>query len=487
MTDSLDYKLIGDIENLRDYITRQNPEFVALCECSGDAPAPADLTPQKIQEHYLALSLRQDPDSSASRREMRDILNDLQAEYTPLVPATRASPVPVSAPRELSSAKRKKLWEGCLGISSLFQSSAFLEQLRERPAAVAKQIEEMKSGLSRSRVFLFLHSIGAEIIRPNRNSHRFLSRVGWIARPFNDPDCIYEMQYFAEKVLRMNGISVRIFDRMIALFSGSDGKARSGQAVCIGRPACDECVLNRVCRYHNSPEYSRERISALPIKSWNSDDRPRESLAKRGPDALSDPELLAIIIKTGAGRNTTAVDLARNLLMKFGSLRSLECASLPELQEIRGIGPAKAVEIKAALELGKRFASQRVPENDAIGNSGDIFRRYRYRFTSIQQETFYVFILNAKNQIIHEREISRGSLSSCLVHPREVFKEAIRYSAHGVIFMHNHPSGDPTPSRADISLTTRLKQAGELLEIRVIDHIIIGETSYYSFADEGLL
>jgi DNA repair protein RadC len=151
------------------------------------------------------------------------------------------------------------------------------------------------------------------------------------------------------------------------------------------------------------------------------------------------------------------------------------------------VGKVKAIEIKAAIEIGKRFIRHEAKPEDIIQKSEDVFEKYRLNFTDVKQETFRMLILTSRNQVLKEVKISMGSLTSSTVHPREVFREAIRESASGVVFVHNHPSGDPTPSRTDILMTERLKSSGEILGIRVLDHIIIGENTYYSFADQGLL
>lgn len=219
------------------------------------------------------------------------------------------------------------------------------------------------------------------------------------------------------------------------------------------------------------------------IKQWPESDRPREKLVKNGASALSDSELVAILIGSGSG-SKNALDLARELLVKFGSLAGLETASVDEIRKTRGIGEVKAITIKAGLEMGRRFsASSGQMTSVPIRVSEDAAKIYMPQMKNMKKETFRVALLNSKNRIMKTVTISEGGLASAIVEPREVFNPAIRESASGVILLHNHPSGDPDPSDDDINLTRRLTAAGKLMNIKVLDHIIIGDGRYYSFAD----
>ena len=228
---------------------------------------------------------------------------------------------------------------------------------------------------------------------------------------------------------------------------------------------------------------SEERKNS--VKHWPEDERPRERLMAHGPSALSDAQLLAIIIRNGrSGR--TAVDLGRDLLERFGSLAGVEQASIKEICEISGIGPAKATELKAAMELGRRYQKPSLA-GASFCSSLDVASYYRPRMKDLKKETFRCALLDTKNKIIREEVVSVGSLSTSIVHPRDSFKAAIRESAAAVVFIHNHPSGDVKPSQEDILLTKRLVQAGEVLGIQVLDHIIIGDNVHFSFKDHGLI
>jgi DNA repair protein RadC len=225
------------------------------------------------------------------------------------------------------------------------------------------------------------------------------------------------------------------------------------------------------------------------IKDWPEDERPRERLLHLGEGALSETQLLAIVLRTGDyASGVTAVDLARRVLNTFGdSLEAVSAASVAELCQVPGIGPAKACEIKAAFELGRRLVSRRDGPLQQIRSSKDVANYYMPRLADEKREQFQVLLLDRKNRVRREVMVSQGSLTASVVHPREVFNPAIRDSAAAVIFVHNHPSGDPQPSQEDRVLTTRLADAGKLLGIQVLDHIIVGRNTYMSFADEGLL
>jgi DNA repair protein RadC len=222
------------------------------------------------------------------------------------------------------------------------------------------------------------------------------------------------------------------------------------------------------------------------ITRWPATERPRERLLAKGPDALSDAHLLAILLRTGR-RDSSAVQVAIELLHRLGSVAGLATCGIEELCATPGVGPAKAAQLKAAVELGKRALAVPLSTGMRLSSSRDLFKHFHPLLRDVKHEIFKVVLLDAKNTILKETTVSEGSLTLSIVHPREVFALAVRESAAGVIFLHNHPSGDPTPSQEDRRLTDRLVAAGSLLGIRVLDHVILGEHRYVSFADEGWL
>lgn len=225
----------------------------------------------------------------------------------------------------------------------------------------------------------------------------------------------------------------------------------------------------------------------MNIRELPEAEKPREKMLKEGICKLSNMEILAILIGSGSGRRS-AMELAADVLSvdKSGIKYLAECRP-EELNAIKGIGTAKACEILAAVELGKRIASIPAEEKDIIKSSSNIADIFMERMRYHKKEHFVCLLINAKGQIIEEAEISIGDLCSSTTHPREVFVEAVRRSAGSVIFVHNHPSGDPSPSEMDVETTKRLMEAGEILGIPVLDHIIIGDGKYVSMRASGMI
>ena len=221
------------------------------------------------------------------------------------------------------------------------------------------------------------------------------------------------------------------------------------------------------------------------IKDWPRRDRPREKLLEHGPGALTAAELFAVVLRTG-GEGESVVDHARALLARYGDdLRALARAGVRELCELRGIGPAKAAQIVSVIELAKRFGEIEFRPGDAFRGSGDVYAHFRERLAGEQRERFYAVLLDNKHRKIKEIAVSEGSLTASIVHPRDVFLPVVRESAAAVVFVHNHPSGDPTPSKEDIEITRRLREVGDIMGVRVLDHVVIGRGRYVSFVDDG--
>ena len=222
------------------------------------------------------------------------------------------------------------------------------------------------------------------------------------------------------------------------------------------------------------------------ISEWPEDERPRERLLRAGAESLSDAELLAIILRVG-GREGSAIDLARHLLTTAGGFRGLERMSTAELCRIPNVGPAKAAQIKAALEIGKRFRTERGDEGDRVHSSDDVYHLVGPSMRDLPREEFRVLFLTQRNEIIANKVIFEGSLTESVASPREILREALNLSAASLVLVHNHPSGDPTPSSEDRAVTQRIRAAGETMGVTLLDHIIIGKNGYFSFADHGLL
>ncbi|MDI6601916.1 MAG: DNA repair protein RadC [Thermoanaerobacteraceae bacterium] len=223
----------------------------------------------------------------------------------------------------------------------------------------------------------------------------------------------------------------------------------------------------------------------LKIKDLPEEERPRERMLNYGPEALSNTELLAIIIRTGI-KGESALAVAQNLISQDG-LEALLDNSIEELAAFKGMGTSKAVLIKAAIELGKRLYSMPEKKKYIIKSPADVSAILMGEMRYLKKEYFKTILLDIKNNIIAIENISIGSLNSSLVHPREIFKSAIKKSSAAIIMVHNHPSGDPHPSNEDIEVTRRIVESGRILGIEVLDHVIIGDGKYFSFKDEELI
>lgn len=220
------------------------------------------------------------------------------------------------------------------------------------------------------------------------------------------------------------------------------------------------------------------------IREWPPGDRPQDKLLARGADALSDAELLAVLLRSGE-RGGSALDQARAVLQRYTDFAGLGSAGFPELCTIRGIGPVKAAQLLAAVEIARRYGEREFKPGALFRGSSDVYMHFRERLASAPREHFIAVLLDNKHRKIKEVQVSQGSLTASLVHPRDVFVPVVREAAAAVVFVHNHPSGDPTPSREDIEITRRLREVGDLVGVRVLDHIVVGRGRYVSFVDDG--
>lgn len=222
------------------------------------------------------------------------------------------------------------------------------------------------------------------------------------------------------------------------------------------------------------------------IRDLPQEERPRERLERLGSSALDIPSLIAILLRTGNAR-TSAIQLAHLLFARFGSLKALAGASIEELSAVSGVGLAKACQLKAAFELGKRLATSVDAPRPVISSPQDAANLLMEEMRHLREEHFRALLLDTRHQVMRQQEISVGSLNASLVHPREVFRAAIAASASALVLAHNHPSGDPAPSKEDLALTQRLAQAGELMGIPVLDHLIIGDNRFVSLKERGMM
>jgi len=253
----------------------------------------------------------------------------------------------------------------------------------------------------------------------------------------------------------------------------------------VSKEACDAVRREVRVRVHNDRSY-------VSIKDWAVDERPREQLARRGADTLSNAKLLAILFRTGS-HGRSAEELGRDLFNRFGSWTALDQAGVEELCDVHGVGLAKAVEIKAAIEIGKRVQEGAAHSMKRITSAGDaidyVCDLYTPALRNTGKEFFYVVLLDVRNKIVSDIEISRGSVSASVVDPADVVREACIHHASRVVLVHNHPSGETDPSQEDIDVTAKITQALKYVGVRVLDHIIVGRTreDYFSFARAGMV
>lgn len=222
------------------------------------------------------------------------------------------------------------------------------------------------------------------------------------------------------------------------------------------------------------------------IKDWPADERPREKLLKHGPAALADAELLAILIRTGSGKSS-ALDLAKGILHEGKNLYGIASRSASELMRTKGIGKAKAVELLAAFEIGRRVEARKHDEKLIVRSPDDVARFMIPKMRHLSNEEFVVLVLDAQNGLREEVKLTSGTLNASLVHPREVFKAAIDHRAAAIIVVHNHPSGNLEPSREDIEITHQLVEAGKIIGIPLHDHLIVATNGFTSLAERGLI
>ncbi len=225
---------------------------------------------------------------------------------------------------------------------------------------------------------------------------------------------------------------------------------------------------------------------SVGLKYCQSEIKPREKAEKNGIESLSYQELLAIILRTG-NKERNVLDLSNDVLLNFDNLFDLKKATVEELKEIEGIGPAKAIEIQAAIELGKRLTIEEKKKKGSILSSSELAEELILEMKDYEQEHFIVLYLNAKNEVLKKKTLFIGTLNQSVAHPREIFKIAVKTSTARMIIAHNHPSGNPSPSKQDIIFTERIVECGMLMGIEVLDHLIIGDKSYISLKEQGVI
>ncbi|CAN5323338.1 hypothetical protein BH09SUM1_BH09SUM1_14220 [soil metagenome] len=440
----------------------------------------------------VGCAIDSDISSPAARRHARGILSDIEAAgLIDGEPSFVVSEEPRIAYQDIPQDRRVAMGKDLQWILS----PTFISELSKAagPVAAHQLMDRKTSTLKGQRGARFLTLIGYPMVSPDKAKRRWLHRYGLLESTKdtqkNRLETVRILADFAEHA----GAPLQEMDLLLAIFTGTELTDEPTIARCAVEPQCRECFLRKKCEYgrfqeqHGQLDQASRDTRRNLAEAYLPEDRPREKLAARGAESLTNAELLAIILRVGSGKEH-AVEMANRILRDAGSLERLSRQSIAEMTRIPGLGPVKAITIKAALELARRIASAGSDAGDVIISSArGVFERHRGYFLDKQREEFLVIHLNVKNKITREIFISEGSLNQSVVHPREAFQDAIRDSAYAVVFVHNHPSGDPAPSRDDKLITERLVRAGEIVGIKVLDHIIIGRDKFYSFSEDGQL
>jgi DNA repair protein RadC len=497
-----DIRLVDCFERLHQYLLRHEPNLQKLAESvSPYAYRSGNLS--YFLTHLVALLTDLDEHSAEGKRRIRRLILELDeaaqpAEYVREHLMVREKGGVLQRP--LGPTQKRKLGESIRNLKQLAEEHrapgapdntaaslgiAFdiqMDRLEHLPARIRWVCEKLPC-LSHLNAFRFLSRIGYPTLVPDSAVQTFFFRLGLLEKTGSALDVHLDACRAGAVVAQAIKRPINEVNIWVRAFTGALPGTQPPTSLCRRKPLCGRCPIQQYCQHFRYNQAQGEGGPApLTVKQWRATDRPRERLMEHGAHALEDTELLAIILRTGSAK-CSVMDLSRKLLERFGTLQGIEEASLEELQAIHGIGRMKAVELKAVFELGRRQAFCVLQPGDTIESSDDVFHCYRGRYSHAKQEEFILLMLDNKNQVIREEMISRGGLDASIVHPREVFKAAIRASAATVLFIHNHPSGDPTPSHDDHVITQRLEEAASFLQMHVLDHIIIGADSYYSFKE----
>jgi DNA repair protein RadC len=477
-------------ERMKALLFAERPQLADLCQARIEA-FEADHSIRYYKERLLAGLAGADARAPSQLRELsravrrheeepeefrREIVAEERPPFYDRLSKGRREAVPLAlgafarfgdAPREAGAALGKRL-----------RDCVRLEDARNF-------VRETFPGVKGLDVYRVLKSWEYPVVLPDMRRQTLFYRLGALPARSVSETGMRRMTELCESIQRQTNQPLQTLDVLTGAFTGIEPGIPQAIARCLPRPQCGRCPIASHCDYFKFQEKPKTPEKRTTIKDWKAQERPRERLAAQGPAQLSDAELMAIVLRTGTAKDT-ALGLAHNILRRFDGLRGIDEAALAELCGEKGMGPVKSATLKAAIELGKRVVQESVAPGEFIRSSSDIYQRFQHRFTNVNQEQFYLLCLNTKNAVVHERMISQGSLAGSLVHPREAFKEAIRHSAAGVAFVHNHPSGDPAPSGNDYEVTNRLRESSRILGIPLVDHIVIGQDRYFSFQDDQI-
>lgn len=483
-----EYSLIDTWETLRRKVLERFPSLNTMIE-QRNAADWRNHSPRDRASLAIVCALDLKGLGPTMRRQGRRLLQEFEAEG--LLEPGGTSSVREDPPfvyQDIPPAKREKLAKDLQWVLS----DQFASDLAgaSGPVTALELVEKKTKELRGKRAARFLLAIGYQMAIPDTARRRWLHRFGLLGDAQETRRNRIEALQRLMEISTETGTKLTEIDLILGAFTGAESTEDNRAALCISRPRCTECPLRDNCQY----AHFMSRHGTLPTESGSGklaaslppEEMPREKLLRAGAGNLSDAELLAILLRTGSGKDH-AVALANKMLLKAGSLDQLSRYTVNELTTMPGLGNVKAITIKAALELGRRVTVTPSAEVTKVNTAADVFTYIRPHIGDLRKEVFVCLHLDTKHKIMRHITISEGTLNQSLVHPREAFMEAIRDGAAAVIFAHNHPSGDLTPSRSDLVITKQLRSAGEIIGIRVLDHVIVSKDSYYSFADEGRL
>ncbi len=440
-----------------------------------------NLSTSETQVLAILASLDLDFSSAGDRRRARRLLASLAAEAEgELLVAEEDNPLVVE-PAKVEQLRTTLRW-----IAGN-PPQRFLSGV-SGPRVAIREIYRGAPSLRQLHAHKWLIAMGYPCGRPDSLRRRWLGRMGLMKMDNATPTSRVREETLAamERLAQAVQSPLAEVDLILEAFTNAGDMDFRHSALCTRIPRCHLCPLRNHCPFFReglAEDDSRQRHLSKVMRKGS---QPRERLEEYGARALSDEELLAILLRTGSG-GANVMDVATKLLKDADGLEGLARMSIAELSAQKGIGRVKAITIQAALELARRRGNAALLERHPLTNSRAIYRYVASRYVGKTEEEFEVIPLDVKLRPINTITVSKGTINQTLVHAREAYKQAIRESAHSVIFVHNHPTGDPSPSREDFIITRRLVQAGEILGIRVHDHMIIGKGCYYSFSDEGKL
>lgn len=507
-----EFQIIDGFEGLRRAFLEANPgrtlPSVANALARSEAPAsPSAAAPsapyatatgdaldlERALEAWARCALDLESDSPEARRRLRAVTRAAMAPAEPDASDRELGPLLARRPRAIQHARlaRERLLElaGGDAVTNGARHGSSRVRLQPRPATAAAEAEAWAAilpGLDASRAWRFLAAVGRPVIPPEPHARRFLWRLGMIETPrLESAETAGATAAALETIARWTGFPPADLELLIRWHASADPALAGGGRCAARAPDCARCPFAASCawlRMGRAAERTRsERADAAPLLASL-----RRRFDEKSPESLDDPEILALFLQGGTGE-VEPLTLAEDLLRRFGGLEGLRRASPEELRRIKGVGEGRARQIRAAIELGRRVTAEPMRRGVSFTESGQVWKAFRDRYRHLPQEHFATILLDSRNRVIETCVVSRGTLNSSPSAPREVFRAAIRAAASGVILMHNHPSGDPTPSRDDLHATESLAAAGRVLGIRVLDHIILGHDAYYSFKDEGEL